>query len=270
MSVSLPPAARRRLRMAVTTAVTRLRPAAPPPVWEALMAARSVVGGGPLVAPPAFRRALVVAPHPDDETIGCGATAALMADAGARVEVLVASSGEASVITPGSTPRSTAATRQAEARAACAALGVSAPHFAGLPDGHVGEDIGRLTAAIGDVVAAVRPQAVFVPWPLDAHPDHRAVPEALAAVDLDESIEVWCYEVWAALPANRVVDVTSVWEKKLAALACHLGRDAFDLDAHLALQRWRSIFGLDGFGHAEAFLVLTPAQLRALIGGPRP
>ena len=63
--------------------------------------------------------------------------------------------------------------------------------------------------------------------------------------------------MWAALPANRIVDVTPVWPQKQAALDQHrCGRVSFDLDAHLALTRWRSIFVMNGWGYAEAFLAL--------------
>jgi LmbE family N-acetylglucosaminyl deacetylase len=110
-----------------------------------------------------------------------------------------------------------------------------------------------------------RPEVIFVPWPLDDHADHRAASLALAAAlrrcELDGGTEVWSYEVWGALPANRLVDVSSVWTRKQAALNEHrCGRTTFDLDAHLALSRWRSIFAMNGSGHAEAFLALRRAE----------
>jgi LmbE family N-acetylglucosaminyl deacetylase len=106
---------------------------------------------------------------------------------------------------------------------------------------------------------------------LDDHPDHRATSLALAAAlpgsGIESTTEVWAYEVWAALPANRLVDVTSVWSQKAAALNEHrCGRATFDLDAHLALARWRSIFAMNGRGYAEAFLALRSADFCRLIG----
>ncbi len=58
-------------------------------------AARSLRGAEVVTGPPAFRRALVIAPHPDDETLGCGGTMALLADGGAAVTVLTVTDGEA-------------------------------------------------------------------------------------------------------------------------------------------------------------------------------
>ncbi len=203
----------------------------------------------------------MLAPHPDDETIGCGGTIARMTAAGAAVQVVVASRGEASVAEPGALAAETGKRRMAEIMAAADMLGARAPVCLDLPDGDLAGAADNLTNGLRRVLAAARPEIIFAPWPLDDHPDHRAASSALAAAlrdsGLEHSTEVWAYEVWAALPANRIVDVTPVWPQKQAALDQHrCGRVSFDLDAHLALARWRSIFVMDGWGYAEAFLAL--------------
>lgn len=257
------------MRRVLSWGMGRLHPVAPPGLWRAILAARSLAGRGPVILAPGAQRLLVVAPHPDDETIGCGGTLAMLAGRGADVRVVVATAGEASVASPATEP-ATAAARRAEATNACAELGVPSPLFLGLPDGGLGAQLDGLTDLLTREVARLDPQAIFVPWPLDDHPDHRAVAAALAGVDLRPDVEVWGYEVWSALPANRIVDVTACWDSKVRALDCHLAaHGSFDPSAHLALQRWRSIFGLDGRGHAEAFLVMGPADLRRLVSGER-
>ncbi|MGH9094569.1 MAG: PIG-L deacetylase family protein [Acidimicrobiales bacterium] len=260
----------RQVRRAVTWAMGRLRPVAPPGAWRAILAARSLVGRGPVVVAPAPRRALVVAPHPDDETIGCGGTLAGLAARGTDVRVVIATSGEASVAAPGAGASATAAARRAEATAACAVLGVPPPTFLGLPDGALEDHVGQLATLLATEVAGLDPQAIFVPWPLDDHPDHRAVPAALARIEVRPDVEIWGYEVWSALPANRIVDVSASWDTKVRALACHAAaHGTFDPSAHLALQRWRSLFGLDGRGHAEAFLVMGVDDLRQVLAEDR-
>lgn len=257
----------RWLRSAAARGVARARPLAPPPAWEAIVAARSLAGRGPVVLAPAAERALVLAPHPDDETIGCGGTLATLAAHGAEVHVLVATSGEASVADPAASAPATAAARQREAAVACAELGVHPPAFADLPDGRLGEHLPQLERRLTEVVSDLEPQVVFAPWPLDGHPDHRAAARAVAGVALAPDVEIWTYEVWSPLPANRVVDVTRAWDAKVRALACHDStHHTFDPSAHLSLARWRSLFGLDGHGYAEAFLVVDPAGLRVLAG----
>lgn len=260
------PAVRRRLVAAAARAVERVRPLAPPTAWQVLMAARSAAGEGPVVCPPSARRALVVAPHPDDESIGCGATAALLARGGCDVSVVVATSGAQSAGDPGQSRADLARCRREEAVAACRDLGTRPPLFLGLPDGGLERNVAVLAGRLREVIAAERPEVLFVPWPLDAHPDHQAVSAAVAHVELPPGCHIWSYEVWASLPANRVVDVTEVWDAKVAALGRHASAGSgMDVESHLALSRWRSIFGLGGQGHAEAFLVLDPPAFRALL-----
>lgn len=249
----------------MTWAVDRLRPVAPPAAWSGIVAARSLVGSGPLVLAPSADRVLVIAPHPDDETIGCGGTLAGLARRAAEVRVLVATAGEASVAALGAGTAATAISRRSEVSAACTELGIGQPSCLELTDGSLADELGALSSRIAELLASFEPDAIFVPWPLDGHVDHRAAALAVAAVELPAHVEIWGYEVWSALPANRLVDIGASWEAKQRALARHeSAHGTFDPAAHLALARWRSIFGLDGHGHAEAFLVLDGPRWRAL------
>jgi LmbE family N-acetylglucosaminyl deacetylase/O-antigen/teichoic acid export membrane protein len=258
------PRMRRRLLSWTTRFMSAVRPLTPPSALGLIITARSLLGSGPVVSFPATRRALVLAPHPDDETIGCGGTVALLAGHGAAVTVAVATSGEMSVAVDGSSAE-VAERRRQEATAACRLLGTSEPIFLGLPDGGLMANRAVLASRIRQLLVESRPGVVFAPWPLDAHPDHMALAVALADALDGRGCEVWAYEVWGALTPNRIVDVTSAWPTKEAALRCHAGSDAFDLDSHLALGRWRSIFGLSGKGYAEAFLALEGADFAELV-----
>ncbi len=268
-----------RIPRSLARLVARAKPSVPDGLWPFLMTVRSFPGRGPVVGLPTFRRALALAPHPDDETIGCGGTLALLARAGAEVVVVFATDGAA---TRGS-PESGAATgglRRDEAMRAGAILGVRT-RFLGLPDGNLagavrgdGLDDGALAGGIAAAVEGVRPDVVFVPWPLDGHPDHGAVADALALVTARQgraagrllaSAEVWGYETRTALPPNRVVDVTEVIDTKRAALAAHrTAALAFDLEAGVGLNRWRSVHGLMGRGYAEAFLAVPAGDFAYL------
>jgi LmbE family N-acetylglucosaminyl deacetylase len=229
-----------------------------------LVGVASAAGGGPLLVVPELRRVLVIAPHPDDETIGCGGTLATLATRGSTVDVVVATSGSASVGS-GLARRELAAQREAEVTAACVMLGVTEPRFLRYLDGELEAQIEPLTDSLQVVIDEMHPDAIFVPWPMDAHPDHRAVATAVAACALAPATEIWGYEVWAPLPANRLVDVTQAWPRKTAALELHRSAFAgFDPFAFLSLQRWRSVFLLDGRGYAEAFLVLDAAAFAAV------
>lgn len=243
-----------RMPPRLVRAVARAKPAVPDRLWPLVASLRSVVGDGPLVAPPDFARALVLAAHPDDESLGCAGTLALLADGGATVTVVFATDGEA---TRGSSaaPGDTARLRRGEGQGACRILGVDRVRHLGLSDGGLTADVGSLAGALSEVVAECNPEVLLLPWFLDGHPDHQALSTALARARAPAHLEVWGYETWTPVPANRLVDITAVVERKRRALAAHTTAQlAIDLEAGLGLSRWRSLHGLMGRGYAEAFL----------------
>ncbi len=92
-----------------------LRPLVPPVGWEVLQTMQSYSRGGPLVALPPHRRVLVLSPHPDDEVIGCGGTAALLARREVALRTVIATSGQHLAV-PDLGPAEVAAARRNDAR----------------------------------------------------------------------------------------------------------------------------------------------------------
>ena len=131
------------------------------------------------------RHVLVVAPHPDDETIGCAGAILALLRGGAQVQILVVTDGTAShrhsVSHP---PARLARVRARETRAACAVLGVSADRITmlGAPDGGLDTLSPAATARFVRALAKrKRCDLVLMPDPGDAHPDHRDVGRGVAA-----------------------------------------------------------------------------------------
>ncbi len=119
--------------------------------------------------------AVVFSPHPDDETLGCGATIARKRRAGARVTIVEMTDGAASH--PGQIlPGELREVRAAEARAAAAVLGVGAEDvvFLGYPDGALASCAEAAIERVAALLAALRPNEVFVPYREDGHADHVA------------------------------------------------------------------------------------------------
>ncbi|HTW72052.1 MAG TPA: PIG-L family deacetylase [Acetobacteraceae bacterium] len=181
---------------------------------------------------------LVLAPHPDDESLGCGG---LMADCQARgqpVYVLVLTDGA------GSHPRSRthpparlAALRAEETRAAVGELGVPADRvdFLALPDGRAPLRGARLRAAaqrIADHARARAISAICATWPGDPHHDHVAAYRAAALAAAAIGAKLFCYPVWGwTLPPHawvprtpsrgRRIDITPFVDAKQRAIAAH-------------------------------------------------
>lgn len=244
-------------------AAVRARSLIPERALPHVLSARSMLrADAPVIARPVYDRLLVVAPHPDDETIMCGGTAALLAADGADVTVVFLTDGES---TRGGDrpPAEVASARRDEARRACTVLGIRPIRFLALPDGGVSDHLDELGDQLRDVLEEVRPDAVALPWFLDGHPDHEAVSRGLAAADPPDALDVLAGEIWRPLEPNLLVDVTGSIELKRQALRCHeTASQAFDVEATTGLNRFRSVNGLLGQGYAEAFLSGTWAEYR--------
>lgn len=220
---------------------------------ETALALAARVGDGPALLPgPPPGPVLVLAPHPDDETIGCGGALARHAERGDQVTVLVATSGEATAGGSGDV----ASAREAECGAACADLGLGAPIFLRLPDGRLGEAVDALAAALREPARAAA--VVYAPSLLDPHRDHLAANVALARAG--SRAEVYGYEVWAAAPVDVVLDVSAAWPRKETALRRYATAletvDYVRSAAGLAAYR-SAVAGLGGSGMAEGFLRLA-------------
>jgi LmbE family N-acetylglucosaminyl deacetylase len=206
---------------------------------------------------------LVIAPHPDDEAIGCGGTICLHTDRGDRVVTVFLTSGELGLE---HLPREDAwQVREAEATEAATVLGTEAPIFLRCPDWFLGDAIAETALALRPVLKRAEPEIVYVPHPLEWHPDHRAtgaVVRLAARSNGGSPVELRTYEVWTPLPVYEVVeDVTAVMERKLSAIRCYRSQlDHFHYD--------RAVEGLDRYrgclaGHcdyAEVFGVLGDVE----------
>jgi LmbE family N-acetylglucosaminyl deacetylase len=252
--------ARRWMHRTVRRAMSRV----PVSVREVALAFATRTCDGPALLPgPPPGPVLVVAPHPDDETIGVGGALARHALAGDAVTVVVATSGERTS-GGGRRTKTVAAAREAECRAACADLGIGEPVFLRLPDSTLGDRLVELTAAVGKYGRDAR--VVYLPSLLDPHRDHRAANAAVAAAGL--AADTYGYEVWSAGLVDVVLDVGAVYQDKERALRRYAtALEAVDyVRAARGLATYRSVAGgLGGSGFAEGFLRLPGPDHAALV-----
>lgn len=157
--------------------------------------------------------ALVLAPHPDDETLGCGGLIAEACAQGRDIHVLIVTDGTGSH--PGSPAWPAArlkAQREAEAREAVAALGLPADrlHFLGLQDAHAPHEGAEFDAAVREIAtyaASHDARTLLATWRHDPHADHLAVSRMARAAAAANGVRLLSYPVWGwTLPAEQPLD----------------------------------------------------------------
>jgi LmbE family N-acetylglucosaminyl deacetylase len=232
-------------------------------------------------------RVLVVAAHPDDVDFGAAATVASWTKAGVEVAYCLCTSGDAGGYDD--TPRERMRElREAEQRAAAAAVGVSDVTFLGYPDGRLTPSL-ELRRDISRQIRRLRPERVLTQSPeifwqriIASHPDHRAVGEATVAAVYpdarnpfahpellaDEGLTAWSVpELWLmASPPERLnhfVDVTDTFDAKITALRAHESQTAHMDGLEGMLRDWMGSVarnaGLPAGRLAEAFQVVDTA-----------
>jgi LmbE family N-acetylglucosaminyl deacetylase len=198
---------------------------------------------------------LVVAPHPDDEAIGCGGVIAGNSGAGDRVVVAFLSSGECGI--PCLSADAAGRLREREAAAAAEVLGVADLHFLRLPDGRIDAQPARAAARLAWVVRTEQPDIVRMPHPHDGHADHQAtwsiLQQAIRLADI-ATPDFLAYEIWTPMAApDYAEDITAFMDRKLAAIGCYRSQlRQLSYDHGIAgLNAYRGAF-LAGSQYAEA------------------
>lgn len=192
-------------------------------------------------------RAMVIMAHPDDPEFFSGGTVALWCAAGTEMTYLILTNGNKGSDDPEMTPEKLTTIRQQEQRAAAEVLGVKRVIFFDEPDGELQSTL-ELRKRVAAEIRRYKPEAVITQDPSRYfyantyinHSDHRAAGEvATAAIFpaarnrmyhpelLEEGLEPHTVkEVYLAGPVHpdRWIDITDVFERKLAAIRCHVSQ----------------------------------------------
>jgi len=172
---------------------------------------------------------LIFGPHPDDAELGMGGAILKFVKEGRRVGILDLTSGEP-------TPHGTPEIRARETAAATAILGIDWRENLGLPNRSLEATIEN-RAKLAGVIRQVRPRWLFAPYWVDAHPDHVAATELVEAdrfwakltkTDLSGTphhpqriYNYYCVHLKLAAQPAFILDITDVWEQKLAAIRAY-------------------------------------------------
>lgn len=218
------------------------------------------------------RSVLIVAAHPDDEVLGCGATLAALTDAGIEVNVAFFTDGVGA-----RRPESDATSRGRcdAAERACAILGVRIVHVGQCPDNQLDTvSMLDLSQVVERLVDRYQPELVLTHHAGDLNVDHRQVHQAvltacrpqpghpvkgIVAFEVASSTEWQGSGSGPAFVPNMFVDATRGWDRKVAALEAYAVEmrpwpHARSMAAVEALAHWRG--ATVGVAAAEAFVLV--------------
>lgn len=221
-------------------------------------------------------RVLCLAPHCDDETLGCGGTLARLVAEGHDVRVAVVT-GHGDDAPHPLWPREAWTTVRAECQAAMDALGVKRLRFGELPAALLATVPTHVkNRALHAIMQEALPEVLYVPFAYDLHVDHREVFAAASVAwrpcsELGRGIkEIYAYETasethWNAgglepgFVPNTWVDVSATLKTKMTALAHYQSQlqpfpNARSLEAVEHQARWRG--SQVGVAAAEAFVLV--------------
>lgn len=223
---------------------------------------QGVIRSLPITAP-LGESLLAIAPHQDDEAIGCGGALAAQARAGKRAQVILLQDGADGCEELGMTREQLSKIRNAESSACAAAAGLTPTVFLNHPN------IAAAGPQIVDQLVALIEQhqadTILSPFPLDGHVDHRTAAGLLADAlrRVSRPVRVLTYEVWGLCFANVVLPIDEVIDTKRRML------EAF-IWANQALDYTNTTIGLNMYrarqlpaGHcryAECFFELPKAD----------
>lgn len=213
---------------------------------------------------------LVIAPHMDDEVLGCGGTIARHVDEGDRVDVcVVCNRAYGRKYDPAAIEA-----EKASARKAKEILGYSGLRFLDMPDERLYAHLQELLEALENTLAESKPDVVYTCHGGDLHQDHRTVAQAsnvaLRAISTPFAYRVLAYEVPSATEQaflstfemfvpNVFVDIEAQMDRKLKAMAAYERESRpFPHPRSEEMLRARALVrgAQCGRGAAEAFVLL--------------
>lgn len=205
---------------------------------------------------------LVIAPHPDDEAIGCGGTLLLHAKRGDKVSVVFLTSGELGLK---HLPKEKAwKIRENEAKKAAKVLKLHSHFFLRCSDWMLGDEISNTASLLQPILKKLKPGLIYLPHPQEWHPDHKAALPIVSSALIQSRLrntELRGYEVWTPLTEyTDVEDISSVMATKLRSVKLYASQlTEFDyVRAITGLNQYRGVLAAR-CKYAEVFQSLSVA-----------
>ncbi|MEW6102598.1 MAG: PIG-L deacetylase family protein [bacterium] len=153
---------------------------------------------------------LVLAPHPDDEAIGCGGTIYKHTKRGGLAKIVYITSSSD--------------TRTKEAKKSASVLNVRDFEFWGFSQRGLREEEDELNDRLYIEISSYKPEIIFLPFLIDNHPDHHALNASFQKCCQKGCFKgmVYSYPIWLPVYPNVLIDISDVWEIKKASIESYL------------------------------------------------
>jgi LmbE family N-acetylglucosaminyl deacetylase len=206
---------------------------------------------------PVGNRVLVLAPHPDDEALGCGGSLRILSEAGKAIKVVFLTKGEKADPNLMDKERYSLL-REKEALKALKILSIRDHEFLRIPDRELYANMDKAIELISTIVKDFKPDALYSPSSLELNPDHRATAEIAMAQRNRCGLRIVFYELTVPLRPNILVDITGVFRRKKKAVRAYKSqlRLADYVKLISALNIYRTFTLGNKSKYAEAFLVM--------------
>ena len=201
------------------------------------------------------KKVLVIAPHQDDESIGCGGTLIKHTKAGGRLEIAFCTSGGEK--------------RMYEAKDAAKLLGSRINHFLQFETRSLYKNTNQLAERFTELFNRVKPEIVFLPFMIDNHQDHVAISRAFVKAYKNRTINclIYAYSIWTTLIPNVIFDISEQWEQKKQAIEYYKTQTATRDYVTMAssISKYWSVVKGRNTQYCEAFFKATSSEYVSLV-----
>ena len=206
---------------------------------------------------PKNKKILVVSPHPDDEILGASGLLVKAKNNGCHVTVVFLTSGA----------KKDLIVREREAQQVSDKIGIDKTYFLRLPDGDIINTSVEDTD-LQDIVKKCDPDILSLPFVLDGHSDHIYSNKLICNLSFNnKNVEFWAYQIYSSIPANVVIDITSMIDHKFDLMKIYKSQlDDFDfINWNKGLNSWNSILlNSKQCKYAECYFVVPFKQYMEL------
>jgi LmbE family N-acetylglucosaminyl deacetylase len=200
-------------------------------------------------------KVLAIAPHQDDEAVGCAGTLIKHVKSGGHLEIVFCTNDSQE--------------RMEESKRAAEIIGSKKNHYMHFSSRNLNCNK-NFKENLGFVLNSVKPEAVFIPFFFDKHNDHIAVSWAINELrkKIKLNFMIYAYSVWSPLNPNCLFDISKEWDVKRQAIECYktqiITRDYIKIAQ--GLNRYWGEIKEQGMMYAEAFLKMTVKEYISLWG----